>query len=149
MSRQSSPRTPLIEKPALQEGHQEMHRDHCEWQSETALWHDELRAWQGELRDILSGADVVHGGVQKHLEALQSHAAFIRLYEQQMNTHEHCLAQFEQGEAPDQLVDFARKHRQEADHHANQRTAHQRVRKHQQKVMTRWRSFLKVLTESV
>jgi hypothetical protein len=111
------------------------------------MWHDDLRAWEQELREILKNKEL-DTAVEKHLDALRTHAAAIRLYEQQAATHEHAIAAFEQGEPDGTLIEMSQKHAEEATRHAQQRDAHRRVRKHHAAVMSRWRALVKALNAS-
>ena len=120
-----------------------MHYDHALWANEVRAWRDDLRAWQDELSKAQAELIQLERPLQDHAHTLRRHGSTLRLYEQEFLGHEHALADIEKkGKSLGQL-----ERGQEADHQAQQREAHDQLKRHHQIVMVHWRSLLKALRQ--
>jgi hypothetical protein len=139
----------VIDKGAAQGGpetsHALMHREHRQWHSENELWRDDIATWQKELKTALADLAQVEKALREHEKALEVHAAAIRCYEQDAAAHEHLLAEFESGGTGDKLVALVQAHQTGADKHAQQRSVHERIKKHHHIVIARCNLLLKAL----
>jgi septal ring factor EnvC (AmiA/AmiB activator) len=134
--------TPIIEN------HADMHRDHREWNSEQICWRNDLRSWQHELANAREELKQIEAALKDHETTLQKHGSAVRLSEQEMDAHEHALTEFEQGGAGDELLAMIQKHRQEASLHAEQRAAHERLKRQHHAVVARLRHVLAAFSEA-
>ena len=125
--------------------HALMHREHRQWLSEDNLWRDDIAIWQKELKTALTDLTQVEKALHAHEKALEVHAAAVRCYEQDAAAHEHLLAEYEQGGEGDKLVALVQAHQKGADKHAQQRAAHERIKKHHHTVIARCNLLLKAL----
>ena len=115
--------------------HTSMHRDHQRWLSENAMWRCDIANWQQEQRQAVAALKHIETALKEHETSLQVHAAAIRLREQDLAAHEHALTQYEQGEAPAELIALAQAHQQESAKHTQQGDAHERIKRHHHEVM--------------
>jgi hypothetical protein len=129
--------------------HAAMHAEHKQWANEAALWRDDVGVWLEEIRSALADLGRLEAILRQHEKALKSHAAAVRLHEQGQKRHEHLLAEHERGGTEEQLVALSKAHLQEAARQAEQRGAHERVKKHQHTVMARWALLLRALGEAM
>jgi hypothetical protein len=126
-----------------------MHHEHRQWLSENDLWRCDIGSWQEELRRAVVGLKEIEAALKEHETALQTHAAAIRLREQELATHEHALAEYERGEAGAELLGLARTHKAEAAKHAQQRDAHERIKRHHHEVIAKMSLLHKALAKAV
>jgi len=125
--------------------HQQMHQDHLVWRSENDLWRDDLRAWQNDLANANAACRKLQSSFEDHAQALNCHAAAIRLYEQQLLGHEHTMAEFESGKFDALLASTRTKHLRESANHTQQAQNHERIKRHHHDVVKHWRSLMKAL----
>jgi hypothetical protein len=118
--------------------HLKMHQEHDAWRNEDNLWREELAIWQGEIDQALKDLPCVEKTLRAHSEILQQYAASIRLHEQDFANHEHALAQYERGDTPEGLVAQAQEHGRESERHVMQRRAHEKIKKQQHNLLTKW-----------
>ena len=124
-----------------------MHRDHTLWASEVSIWRDDLRDWQQELGKAQAELVQLEKPLQDHAHTLRVHGSALRLYEQEFLGHEHTLADIAKGGGSNSLSQLEPQHRQEADHQAQQREAHEQLKRHHHIVMMHWRSLLQALRQ--
>ena len=124
-----------------------MHHDHTLWASEISLWRDDLRAWQQELGKAQAELNQLEKPLQDHAHTLRVNGSALRLYEQAFLGHEHALAQIGKGGEENRPGQLEYQHCQESDHQAQQRDAHEELKRHHHLVMTHWRALLKVLRQ--
>jgi len=105
-----------------------MHQDHRCWLGDNDMWRCDVSAWQEEQRQALADLAAVDAALKEHARSLQTHAAAVRLREQELRGHEHALAQFEQGAAEPELIVLAKAHTEGAARHAEQRQTHERLK---------------------
>lgn len=117
--------------------HATMHHDHRQWLSENDMWRCDIANWQQEFKKVAADLKQIEAALKEHEQALQVHAAAIRLREQELATHEHALVEYERGEPGAQLISLARSHEKEAGKHAQQRDAHERIKRHHHEVLTK------------
>jgi hypothetical protein len=122
-----------------------MHHDHTLWASEVSEWRDDLRAWQQELGKAQAELIQLEKPLQDHAHTLRMHGSALRLYEQQFLGHEHTLADIDKKGSGNSVGQH--EHGQEADHQAQQREAHEQLKRHHHIVMVHWRSLLKALRQ--
>lgn len=127
--------------------HIDMHREHIGWRKEDAFWRDELAIWEREIHQAIKELPRLEKALRDHAERLRKHAASIRLYEQDFAKHEHALIEYEQGEAPEVLIEMAGAHRHEFDKHIEQRKVHEEVKRQQHALMAKWSLLLTALVE--
>ena len=131
------------------ETHAELHAEHCQWGSDLSLWRDDIGIWQKEM-NLARGIDPAEEGPgpapgrdQRPRPGAQRHA-------EQMKEHEYALANVEGGgPADNRLLLLTKKHRQEAAQHAQQREAHEDIKKDQHTLMVQWALVVKALNELV
>ncbi|HVX63053.1 MAG TPA: hypothetical protein VHC19_20695 [Pirellulales bacterium] len=129
--------------------HNEMHSDHRLWDSEATLWEDDIQIWEGELNAALAEMKQLEEVLAEHRKGLESHAEAIRAARADRATHEHALAKYEHGETGEDLVVLAQKHEAEAEHRAELRQTHERVKRHHHTVMAHWRLLFKALSKEM
>ena len=122
--------------------HANMPAEHRQWIKDNAMWRDDLAIWQQELKRAREGLAALDSALCAHEEALRTHAAAVRGVEQEFGQHEHALAEYERSGKTGELVEFAAKHRQVGERHAQQADAHERTKKHHHAVMARWLALL-------
>ena len=130
------------------ETHIGMHREHVTWHKEDDFWRDDLAIWQSEIEHVIEDMPRMEMALREHAELLRKHAASIRLNEQRYATHEHTLVNYEQGEAPQELIELARSHEEEAEQHVTLRWAHDDFKKRQHTLMANWRLLLRALVKA-
>ena len=129
--------------------HASMHQNHRQWLSDNKMWRCDIAAWQQEFKTVTQELKQVEAALMEHEQALQIHAAAIRVREQDLTAHEHALAEYERGEAGDQLIALARAHDQEAAKHAQQSEAHERIKRHHHLVMAKVVELRKSLAKAL
>jgi hypothetical protein len=115
--------------------HAAMHRDHCQWLSDNDMWRCDIASWQRELRQAAADLEKIAEAFKDHERALQVHAAAIRLREQDLDAHEHALAEYERGETAAELIPLAQGHENEALKHKQQIDAHERSKLRHNKIL--------------
>ena len=123
--------------------HVEMHQNHLAWNSEKSFWRDDLRNWQHELTQAFASLKVLDADLKQHEETLRQHASAIRLNEQNVDTHEHSLAEFERGGQGTDLPLLARQHREEQEKHDQLRSVHEDLKRRHHFVMAHLNLLLK------
>jgi hypothetical protein len=119
--------------------HTQMHSDHRKWRSEDDLWRLEIAEWQQEIAAALIDLQKLGMALCDHEKALEVHAAAVRACEQTMLEHEHAIADEQKRDgALAGVVAQTEGHQGEAQHHAAQRAAHERLKKHHHTLMARW-----------
>ena len=127
--------------------HLDMHRDHMYWRAEDDLWRDELTIWERDIDHAIKEVPQLENALRAHAESLRKHAASVRLFEQQVATHEHALAEYELGKAPGMLVNMARVHQCECEHHKDREVAHEDLKEKQHALICKWRLLFTALLE--
>jgi hypothetical protein len=115
--------------------HASMHQDHKRWISDNEMLRCDISAWQEQIKQAIADLKEIETALMEHQKALQTHAAAIRLRELELGTHEHALAEYERGETGAELIGLAKTHDKEAAKHAQQRDAHERIRRHHHNVI--------------
>lgn len=129
--------------------HATMHHDHRQWLSDNNMWRCDIANWQQEFKKAAADRKQIEAALKEHEQALQVHAASIRLREQDLAAHEHALAEYEQGEAGAQLISLAQSHEKEARKHAQQRDAHERIKRHHHEVLAQINRLHKSIDSSL
>lgn len=127
--------------------HIEMHHDHKNWRLDDAFWREEVAGWEHEINQAITELPQVEQALRDQAKLLMQDAAAIRLYEQDFATHEHALAEYEQGEAPPELIELAKAHSRESEQHAERRQAHEKVKKQQHMLMAKWGLLFRALVK--
>jgi hypothetical protein len=122
-----------------------MHQDHTQWTSENDMWRCDIHAWQDEMKKATAELKNVEAALREHEKALQTHAAAIRLREQELGSHEHALVEYERGESGGELIALAKAHEKESAKHAQQRDAHERIKKHHHAALGQMAKLCKAL----
>lgn len=135
-------------EPMTINNHADMHREHKQWYSEQVCWRNDLRSWQHELLKAKEDLKQIELALTDHETTLQKHGSAIRLNEQEMDAHEHALAEYEQGAEGTQLLAMVEKHRQEALLHAEQRGVHERLKRQHHAVLTRLARVLQAFSQA-
>jgi hypothetical protein len=123
-----------------------MHQEHARWRADNNLWRDDLAAWQKEVHDAIDQLPELEKAIERHAQLLQTHAASVRLYEQDAASHEHLLAEYERGESPEALIKLAQAHQEAAHQHAKQCESHEGLKNQQHRLMTKWRQLFTALS---
>jgi hypothetical protein len=123
-----------------------MHCEHREWLSDNSMWRDDLAIWQQEIDHALGDLRTLEDALREHRKVLQCHLDAIAAEELAANQHEHALAEFERGGPGDDLLQMAKPHQENADKHAQQWQAHERLKKGHHTVMAHWSLLHKALT---
>jgi hypothetical protein len=122
-----------------------MHKDHLAWRSDNNFWCNELRHWQYDFYKAKGDLARLETLIDDHERALANHAAAIRFYEEQLQSHEHAMASGAAGAKDEMTVVYH--HDQEAVRHRDQLAHHRRIKAHHYNVMKHWRSLLKAFEE--
>jgi hypothetical protein len=125
--------------------HIKMHQEHGTWRAEDNFWRDEVALWEKEIKEAAAQLPKLETVLNGRLESLRTHAASIRLYEQDVAEHEHALTEFERGDTGEKLIRFAGAHQTAAAKHAEERTQHEAIKRHHHQLMAHW----KLLTDSL
>jgi hypothetical protein len=125
-----------------------MHQEHAQWRGESNLWRDDLAIWEKEIDDAIGQLPELEAALRRHNDLLKTHAASVRLYDQDPARHEHMLAEYEKGEAPEALVELAKSHQDAAESHGKLRETHARFKNRQHRLMTKWRQLLVALAHT-
>jgi hypothetical protein len=125
--------------------HVKMHQEHGNWRSEDNFWRDEVALWEREIQEAAAQLPKLDTVLNNRLESLRTHAAAIRLYEQDAADHEHALTTFERGGTGEELIRFAGAHQAAAVKHAEERTRHEVIKRQHHELMAHW----KLLSDSL
>jgi hypothetical protein len=125
--------------------HESMHRDHKAWESEFNAWRDDIRMWQEEYAQTRKKYQELETIWQKHEEALRQHASIMRLDELKCGSHEHAIAEFEQGASGADLPRRVALHQGEAKHHEQLRATHEKLKRYHHELIARWRMLIHTL----
>lgn len=136
----------MTSQPAVIKNHADMHREHQQWNSEQVCWRNDLRSWQHELLSAKENLKQIELALKDHETTLQKHGAAIRLSEQEMDAHEHLLADYERGGEGIELPAMVAKHQQQSQIHADQRAAHEALKRQHHDVLTRLRRVLEAFS---
>ena len=125
--------------------HEELHHDHIVWKAEVAQWRDDVELWEHELNQAEAQMKDLEKALKAHREALFAHAAAVREREKVTNSHELALAAYEAGNTGEELPAMAVAHKREEKSQADQRSAHDRIRRHHHTVLANWSLLLKAI----
>ncbi len=114
-----------------------MHAEHRQWQSEHSMWTDDIELWRAQHEAALSQLKQLEDLLRQHGEALDEHAEATQRLQHSLEGHEKSMAAYwrEGADAEGQEAMIAL-HRQEAKRHAEQREAHERIKKQQHSIIT-------------
>ncbi len=128
------------------ETHTAMHAEHGRWRDEVGLWKDEIDVWEDELKKAVADLKRLELALRAQQATLEAHWRGVAAHEGHLDGHEHALAEFERGgPGSNDLLTMAKDHRHEAPRHAQQREAHERVKRAQHTLMAHWSLLLKAL----
>jgi chromosome segregation ATPase len=128
--------------------HDDMHAEHALWREEVSLWKDEIDVWEKELKTAVADLKRLESALRAQQATLEVHWRAIAAHERHLAGHEHALAEFERGgPAKNDLLTTAKDHRHEIPRHAQQREAHERLKRGQRTLMAHWTLGLKALAE--
>jgi hypothetical protein len=113
------------------------------------MWRCDIAAWQQEFKTVKTDLAQVEAALKEHEQAMQVHAAAIRLRERDLAAHEHALAEYERGETGAQLIPLAHAHDQEGTKHAQQREAHERIKRNHHLVLAKVAQLRKSLAKAL
>jgi hypothetical protein len=116
-----------------------MHCEHKQQRNELALWQEYLGHWQGELEAAIGDLDRLRKSLQCHETALKEHGAALGRQREQIDKHEHALAEWERGGTEPGLISQAKEHQNETKHHRELREIHERIKKHHHTLLGNWR----------
>jgi hypothetical protein len=128
--------------------HLAMHQEHAQWRAESDLWRDDLAIWEAEIDDAIGQLPELAAALRRHNDMLKTHAASVRLYDQDPARHEHLLTEYEKGDAPESLVELAKAHEGAADQHEKLRDTHANFKNRQHRLMTKWRQLFIALAHT-
>ena len=111
----------------------EMHHDHRVWRGDVAFWRDQIDRWRRDYRAAQDELATVGAALRQHVEALDRHAEAIDAHQEAVNEHEGRLAAAECCDDPAHLIIGS--HSEQTESHAVCSAAHERIRKHHQRVM--------------
>ncbi len=131
--------------------HITMHGEHQQWLGDNGMWRDDLAIWQREIDQVLGELQTLEDASREVRKELQDHLRAIAAEEHGLKEHEHVLAELERGAAVDELelLHLAKQHRENADRHARQRQAHERLKERHHTVMAQWSVLLKALGREI
>ncbi len=124
-----------------------IHSETQQWLGESAMWRDDLAIWQKEIDHALGELQVLEDASREYRQELQDHLEIVAAEGQYLRNQEHALANLERGRSTDELelLRLAKLHRENAGVHAQQRQAHERLKKHHHALMIHWSALLKTL----
>ena len=128
--------------------HLGMHQDHAQWRADSNLWRDELAIWEQEIDDAIRQLPELEAALRRHDEMLRTHAASVRLYDQDPAKHEHLLADYERGQAPEALIELAQAHQRAGEQHDQLCKNHTGFKNRQHRLMTKWRQLFIALAHT-
>jgi hypothetical protein len=128
--------------------HLAMHREHAQWRADSDLWRDDVAIWEQEIDDAIHQLPEVEAALRRHGEMLRTHAASVRLYDQDPAKHEHLLADYERGQAPEALIELAQSHQRAAKQHEHLCENHTGFKNRQHRLMTKWRQLFVALAHT-
>jgi hypothetical protein len=128
--------------------HLGMHQDHVHWRADSNLWRDNVAIWEQEIDDAIRELPDLEAALRRHSDMLRTHAASVRLYDQDPAKHEHLLADFERGQAPEALIELAQAHEREAKEHDQLCENHAGFKNRQHRLMTKWRQLFIALAHT-
>jgi septal ring factor EnvC (AmiA/AmiB activator) len=101
---------------------------------------------EDELKTAVSDLKRLESALRAQQATLEAHRRAVAAHERHLAGHEHALAEFERGAAANNdLLTMAKDHRQEVPRHAQQREAHERLKRRQHTLMAHWSLLLKAL----
>ncbi|MGB7347236.1 MAG: hypothetical protein WBD20_23640 [Pirellulaceae bacterium] len=112
------------------------HADHRYWQSDLDMWAEDVVYWKGEQADALQELQQIAAEIREHGKALDDHNEKIVTLGTGLHAHEKELAAFMQtGVEGGMHEEFGSYHDRHAADHAQQRQAHERIKKHHHRAM--------------
>lgn len=124
-----------------------MHTEHRFSKSEHAMWHEDARLWREEIQRAMADLGRFEEIRREHKRTLDAHVEAIRTHEARQLEHEGALAAPESGTPSGELDRLASIHQAEADHHRQQRDAHERTKRHHHNRIARWSLLTRALEE--
>jgi hypothetical protein len=126
--------------------HELLHADHLRWKSEVAMWRQDIEEWQREQARLLADLETALGA---EVEALRQHKTTIVHQEGLIESHERLISQLEAsgGRSNHDEIEarMAAEHDKEAGRHESMALAHERIKRHHHRAMSRLAVVLKAL----
>ncbi|TWU46879.1 hypothetical protein [Rubripirellula reticaptiva] len=127
----------------------QFHADHRHWQSDIACWNDDIESWRSEHSHAIVQLQAALRQINEHGQCVNDHADSIASLESGLEHHEKSLAADLQNESTAGLDKTQCEHHQrEADLHARQRAAHERMKKHHHQAMAKVAMVASALEEA-
>ena len=125
-----------------------MDRDHAEWHAENGLWRDEVRTWQWDVYRSKGALVDLRNNFEAYESELATYAAAICFYDEEIQAHEHEMAQQQLKSRPcDPPLGPCEKHTHGAEHHVRQHQRHDALKDRHDRIMKHWHGLLKALAE--
>jgi hypothetical protein len=124
-----------------------LHADHTRWREENAMWRDDVGQWRKQLEEAIADLQAVEATLRRHGDVLLSHESAVGVANQESDEHEHVLAEFARGGPGQRLSQLLDVHRKTAIRHAQQRDAHERLKKQHHMLIAQCHLLLKSLTD--
>lgn len=126
-----------------------MQADHSQWRAAHAEWRREIERWQAEHDQALVRLAQMQRAVQQHGEALSDHAYALQQAEKAVLRHDRALAR-QLSEGTEREQDYLmEKHREEEFSFVQHENAHERIRKHHQRVLSQLEALEKAATAAM
>lgn len=122
-----------------------LHHDHIIWKSEVNQWSNDVELWNNELEKVEAQLNDLEFALKAHREALSAHGSAIQAREQAMNSHDTAIVSLDSGETGEVLPPIG--HQRESERQAQQRSAHDRIRRHHHTVIANWSLLLKAIEQ--
>ncbi|MBI1902552.1 MAG: hypothetical protein HYS13_15735 [Planctomycetia bacterium] len=126
-----------------------LHAEHNLWRDENAMWRDDVSEWRKQLEQSIADLQAVEATLRRHGDVLKSHESAVAVANQESDEHERVLAEFARGGPGQRLLQLLDAHRKTAIRHAQQRDAHERLKKQHHMLIAQCHLLLKSLTDFV
>ena len=118
---------------------EDMQAEHRQWDYVHSAWRVDIERWRGEYITALSELAKLQETLHPYGDTINEHAESMERLDSRLRDHERALAEFK-GKGDGQLQEALElEHRKHAELHSGQCTAHDRIQKHHQAVMTQLR----------
>lgn len=113
-----------------------MHAEHRQWQSEHSMWSDDVGHWREQYQSAIAQLKELETLVRQHGEGLDGHQQTIERIQRSSVQHEKSMAGYlREGEDAEGQEAMCKNHQQKAEHHAEQRTLHEQLKKRHHTLM--------------
>lgn len=121
----------------------QMHEDHLKWTGDRAMWRDDLRAWEEETTQAMADIQRLQTALAEHEQALETHAAAIRAYEQGESRRAHAWVESKLESNDEARQGLANAHAGDRQHHQKLLATHEAIKHRHREALAHLRNLLK------